>query len=275
MNSAPIFRFAQLSLSAGIPRTTVRNGHTWSRRRTAKPELSNFAPGHGEQIWVWHHLTSHQIIYSHTPQLDSNHALKQLPFIAKKSTPAKLRKDLWRPMALIQFPAGAGTAGQSAFQKLREYRRRHELEWGDEKLFRTREDAATGRLVRSTRTRKERGFAIHEQRENAIADMAAVLAGGGRGSRLWVSAAERTLVEAGGQLRGKRWSTDAPKEGSADRQLLEATVFWRDQQDKNFASEWSANVKHELFEDAKALQGAEAAEVEQVVDAATPVAKEA
>lgn len=70
MNSAPIFRFAQLSLSAGIPRTTVRNGHTWSRRRTAKPELSNFAPGHGEQIWVWHHLTSHQIIYSHTPQLD-------------------------------------------------------------------------------------------------------------------------------------------------------------------------------------------------------------
>ncbi|KAF3345837.1 Eukaryotic translation initiation factor 2 subunit gamma [Verticillium dahliae VDG2] len=231
MNSAPIFRFAQLSLSAGIPRTTVRNGHTWSRRRTAKPELSNFAPGHGEQIWVWHHLTSHQIIYSHTPQLDSNHALKQLPFIAKKSTPAKLRKDLWRPMALIQFPAGAGTAGQSAFQKLREYRRRHELEWGDEKLFRTREDAATGRL--------------------------------------------RTLVEAGGQLRGKRWSTDAPKEGSADRQLLEATVFWRDQQDKNFASEWSANVKHELFEDAKALQGAEAAEVEQVVDAATPVAKEA
>ncbi|EGY14664.1 uncharacterized protein VDAG_05828 [Verticillium dahliae VdLs.17] len=210
MNSAPIFRFAQLSLSAGIPRTTVRNGHTWSRRRTAKPELSNFAPGHGEQIWVWHHLTSHQIIYSHTPQLDSNHALKQLPFIAKKSTPAKLRKDLWRPMALIQFPAGAGTAGQSAFQKLREYRRRHELEWGDEKLFRTREDAATGRL-----------------------------------------------------------------EGSADRQLLEATVFWRDQQDKNFASEWSANVKHELFEDAKALQGAEAAEVEQVVDAATPVAKEA
>ncbi|KAF3355342.1 hypothetical protein VdG1_04175 [Verticillium dahliae VDG1] len=164
----------------------LRNGHTWSRRRTAKPELSNFAPGHGEQIWVWHHLTSHQIIYSHTPQLDSNHALKQLPFIAKKSTPAKLRKDLWRPMALIQFPAGAGTAGQSAFQKLREYRRRHELE-----------------------------------------------------------------------------------------QLLEATVFWRDQQDKNFASEWSANVKHELFEDAKALQGAEAAEVEQVVDAATPVAKEA
>ncbi|EEY20651.1 conserved hypothetical protein [Verticillium alfalfae VaMs.102] len=164
MNSTPIFRFAQLSLSAGIPRATVRNGHTWSRRRTAKPELSNFAPGHGEQIW-------------------SNHALKQLPFIAKKSTPAKLRKDLWRPMALIQFPAGAGTAGQSAFQKLREYRRRHELEWGDEKLYRTKEDAATGRLVRSTRTRKERGFAIHEQRENAIADMAAVLAGGGRGSK--------------------------------------------------------------------------------------------
>ncbi|KAG7123593.1 26S proteasome non-ATPase regulatory subunit 6 like protein [Verticillium longisporum] len=113
MNSAPIFRFAQLSLSAGIPRTTVRNGHTWSRRRTAKPELSNFAPGHGEQIWVWHHLTSHQIIYSHTPQLDSNHALKQLPFIAKKSTPAKLRKDLWRPMALIHLVGMIATKSQT------------------------------------------------------------------------------------------------------------------------------------------------------------------
>ncbi|KAM0284386.1 hypothetical protein ACHAQH_001962 [Verticillium albo-atrum] len=275
MNSAPIFRFSQLSLSAGIARTTLRNGHTWSRRRTAKPELSNFAPGHGEQIWVWHNVTSHQIIYSHTQHLDSNHALKQLPFIAKKSTPAKLRKDLWRPMALIQFPAGAGAAGQSAFQKLREYRRRHELEWGDEKLYRTTEDASTGKLVRITRTRKERGFAIHEQRENAIADMAAVLAGSGRGSRLWVSEAERALVEAGGELRGKKWSTDAPKEGSKDRQLLGATVFWRDQLDKNFASEWSANVKHELFEDAKGLQGFKAAEVEQPIETEAPAVKTA
>ncbi|ROT35902.1 hypothetical protein SODALDRAFT_362751 [Sodiomyces alkalinus F11] len=230
----------------------------------------------GEQIWVWNHLLENQIIYSHTKVLDSNHALQQLPFIAKKSKPAKLRKDLWRPMAMIQFPLGAGVAGQSAFQKLREFRRRHELEWDDSLFFETEPDPTTGEMKRvKLRSRIERGYAIHDQRANAIADMAAVLAGAGRGSRVWISPAERMMLEEGNkelenkqegevdeasssrndrivELRGKRWSPAAPREDDPDRELIKATVYWMNAQDRNYAEKWSDNVTHELFEEAKA-----------------------
>lgn len=68
MNSVPVFRFSKLSF--GVARTSIRHGHTRSRRRTPQHELTNFEPGHGEQIWVWSHLTSNQVIYSHTKQLE-------------------------------------------------------------------------------------------------------------------------------------------------------------------------------------------------------------
>ncbi|KAL2752723.1 hypothetical protein ACRALDRAFT_1072583 [Sodiomyces alcalophilus JCM 7366] len=275
MNSIPIFRFSQLSV--GVSRTTVRHGHTLPRKRTPHPELTHFPPGWGEQIWVWNHVLLKQIVYSHTKVLDSNHALQQLPFIAKKSKPAKLRKDVWRPMAMIQFPVGAGVAGQSAFQKLREFRRRHELEWDDSVLYKNTRNVTTGELTRkNTRTRIERGYAIHNQRANAIADMAAVLAGSGRGSRLWISPAERAMLEelakeepenqqegevaeASGsnsdsravELRGKRWSPTAPREDDPDRELIKATVYWMDIHDRNYAEKWSDNVTHEIFEEAR------------------------
>lgn len=68
MNSVPVFRFSQLSVS--VSKTTVRHGSVLPRRRTPKPELSNFKPGHGEQIWVWHHVNTEQVVYSHTKNLD-------------------------------------------------------------------------------------------------------------------------------------------------------------------------------------------------------------
>lgn len=178
---------------------------------------------------------------------------------------------------MIQFPVGAGVAGQSAFQKLREFRRRHELEWDDDMLLEDVRDPTTGELqYRKTRTRIDRGYAIHNQRANAIADMAAVLAGSGRGSRLWISPAERAMLEevekelenkqegeatetSDGssdsrlvELRGKRWSPAAPREDDPDRELIKATVYWMNAHDRNYAESWSDNVTHELFEEAKA-----------------------
>lgn len=68
MNSAPVFRISQLAVS--VSKTTVRHGSILPRRRVPKPELSNFAPGHGEQIWVWSHLIHNQVVYSHTRAMD-------------------------------------------------------------------------------------------------------------------------------------------------------------------------------------------------------------
>ncbi|UQC77653.1 uncharacterized protein CLUP02_03122 [Colletotrichum lupini] len=324
MNSVPVFRFSKLSF--GVARTSIRHGHTRSRRRTPQHELTNFEPGHGEQIWVWSHLTSNQVIYSHTKQLESHRALKQLPFNGKKSKPAKLRRDYWAPMALIQLPAGAGAAGQSVFQKLREFRRMHELAWEDDLLYREKRTellkpkaikpwgvkkdkaaaAAAGavddvkysvagetedadapaaedtkpaaedlvRVRRIVRNRHERSLALNDQRANSIADMAAVLAGFGRGNRLVVSGREKKAVlEEGKALEGRKWSKAPPakteivsqpgqgegevQEGAtkapAVDELLPATIYWANEDDRNFAQEWSGNVTHDLFQDAKAL----------------------
>lgn len=186
------------------------------------------------------------------PYAQSNRALRQLPFIAKKSKPAKLRRDLWQPMALIQFPSGAGVVGQNVFQKLREFRRRHELEWDDSVLYKQEQKEYTDEKQQLVRTRKERGKAIHDQRANSIADMAAVLAGAGQGSRLWINAEEKKQLEKGEEeLRGKRWTNLGPKKHDDDGRtmLCEATVYWVDEADKNFAEKWSENVAHEVLEE--------------------------
>ena len=45
-------------------------------------------------------------------------ALKQIPFNGKKLKPAKLRKDYWRTLAMIEFGQGQELVGQSVFQRL-------------------------------------------------------------------------------------------------------------------------------------------------------------
>ncbi|KAL0930974.1 mitochondrial 54S ribosomal protein mL67 [Colletotrichum truncatum] len=296
MNSVPVFRFSQLSF--GVSRTSIRHGHVQSRRRVPQPELTKFPEGHGEQIWVWSHLTSNQVIYSHTKQLDSNRALRQLPFNGKKSKPAKLRRDYWQPLALIQLPKGAGAAGQSVFQKLREFRRLHELCWDDSLLFASNATEANPEIeTKRVRGRFERGQALNDQRNNAIADMAAVLAGIGRGNRLHVSPKEKALLEQGVPLLGRKWSKIPPvptaavagKKGKAEAasklvegaatetvadsegnvvevadgpdELLPATIYWAIDTDRNFAEKWSDNVTHDLLDNAVELTAQYEAEV--------------
>lgn len=58
-------------------------------------------------------------------------------------------------------------------QKLQEFRHRHELEWGYQ----------TSKMM--AMSKRERGEVIHNQKNNAVADIAAVLAGAGRGNRMW------------------------------------------------------------------------------------------
>ncbi|CAK7274035.1 hypothetical protein SEPCBS119000_005962 [Sporothrix epigloea] len=188
--------------------TSARPIVPYKRYRQPKPELTKFAEGHGEQIWIFNHIVTNQIVYSHTPILRNNRALGQLPFNGKKTKPAKLRKDYWKPMALIQFNEGEGVVGQSVFQKLREFRRLHELSWGYQ-----REDFYA-------MDRKSLGAALNDQRSNSIADMAAVLSGAGQGNRIHV--------------RGN----------GAEAKLAEAVVFWANEQDRNIAEKWSKNVRH-------------------------------
>ncbi|ETS80455.1 hypothetical protein PFICI_07984 [Pestalotiopsis fici W106-1] len=248
---------AQLGrLSVGLSRTTIRAASTIETSPNAvevdakeaekkarkaakkaekkqKPRIEpNFEPGHGEKIWLFSHLVDGLTVYSHSPVLKANKALRQLPFNGKKLKPSKMRKDYWRPMALIQFPEGMGHIGRSVFHIMREFRMQHDLAWSDKYLVHAKSHR--------TLTRLERGERLNTaQKPNAIADMAAVLGGLGRGNKMWLPVVEGVtdLVETSGATRTN-------EESGSTEALLRTTVFWADKLDKNFAQEWPANVSH-------------------------------
>lgn len=143
-------------------------------------------------------------------------------------------------MACIRFPPGQGSAGRSVYQKLRELKHLHEVAWSDEVRYkrpdqytsqdkeRIEEKKAMGIQHRPPRSRQERGVVLNAQKTNAIADMAAVLAGQGLGNKMLLNA-------------------EATKD---DDRLLKVSVSWSNDQDKGYAQTWSDNVAHDLLEGA-------------------------
>lgn len=160
------------------------------------------------------------------------------------------------------MPKGLGVVGRSVMQKLREFRHRHELEWGwqAEELL--------------SRSKRDRGELIHNQRSNAVADIAAVLAGVGRGNRMWTdeaaaaeaeaaaseeadaesqpvgaaaqenidetTAADRSPAKSKSKSKAKAVAPTAPKT------LVKANIYWSNDLDRHWASEWSENVTHSV-----------------------------
>ncbi|KAI0453261.1 transcriptional regulation of mitochondrial recombination-domain-containing protein [Xylaria acuta] len=219
-------------------RTGVRLAHTAKRKKGERIEPS-FEPGHGEKIFVFNHFVDGMTVYSHSPVLKANHAFRQIPFNGKKLRPAKLRKDYWRPMAIIQFPDGQGEVGRSVYQRLRECKKLHEYSWDDSVLY-----GEDGRTL----TKRERGRRLNDQRANTIADMAAVLGGLGKGNKIVVADEDAEGTDAaGGEGRAESAAPVAVDEGKT---LLQATVWWTDGLDKNYACKWTKNVNHELINNA-------------------------
>jgi hypothetical protein len=225
----PRFRLAQLP---ELLRSGVRYSSTKATPSTGPSKGYAIPEGHGEQIWVYTHRKSEQIIYSFENRLNPHHDMKQIPFNGKKLKAANLRKDYWFPMASIEFPPGKGSVGRSVYQKLRELKHLHEVSWSDEIRYKRpeeytgKEKAAAkkalenGHEFKALRSRVERGHALNAQKPFSIADMAAVLSGAGRGNKIVT-------------------------EGNA---LLDVTVRWANDEDKMNAEEWSSNVTHGLLE---------------------------
>jgi hypothetical protein len=101
-----------------------------------------------------------------------------------------------------------------------------EREFSDEDRKKIAEAAKEGRTYRPRRDKKQRGLALNAQKLNAIADMAAVLGGAGPGNKVVTSKGE-----------------------DGAQQLMGVTVSWSNDQDKNYAVEWSPNVTHDVFEE--------------------------
>ncbi|KZF26922.1 hypothetical protein L228DRAFT_258277 [Xylona heveae TC161] len=128
--------------------------------------VSKTAADHGRHIFVYNNLRTNQVIYSLTRAIQNNAALRQIPFVGKKTVPAAIRKDTWQPMSILSFPSS--DQGLVAYQKLREFRKLHELQWPEDKM---RNPDNPSQLM----TKKQRAKALMNQKANSIADMAAVL----------------------------------------------------------------------------------------------------
>ncbi|KAK5663930.1 hypothetical protein OQA88_141 [Cercophora sp. LCS_1] len=192
-HSSPVCRLAfgasrvQIRLHPQIRKVTTTSPDAASTEPVESPDKStskeveerpNGQPlGHGEKLWIHHHIYEGQVIYSFSRTIDSNKGFRQLPYTGKKLLPAKLRRDYWRPLALVEFQPGLGDAGRSVFHKLREFKKRHELEWGWE-------DAEEEKRM-LTMSKHQRGKVLNNQKANAVADLAAVLSGVGKGSKMW------------------------------------------------------------------------------------------
>ena len=121
-------------------------------------------------------------------------------------------------MAMIQFSEGQGGVGRSVFQKLREFKREHELSWG----WQTKELLDQSKFHRSK--------ALNAQKANSVADMAAVLGGAGSGNKIWVIDDATENQDAQEQLR----------------KLAPATIYWANDYDAEFAQSWPENVSHQV-----------------------------
>ncbi|KFH41805.1 hypothetical protein ACRE_074750 [Hapsidospora chrysogenum ATCC 11550] len=217
----------------GLPRICLRQiSHSGKRK---EPSVGFQGPeGHGEKIWIWSHRRTDQTVYTLRDRLNDHHDLKQIPFNGKKLKPATLRKDYWSPMAIIEFPQGHGSVGRSVFQKLRELKHLHEVSWPEDMRLKTEDEYTEqdikriknakeeGRTYVPVRTKRQRGAALCAQKKNSIADMAAVLAGQGRGNKIVA--------------------------GEGEGELVPVTVNWANDQDKRYAESWSDNVTHGLVE---------------------------
>jgi hypothetical protein len=170
-----------------------------------------------------------------------------MPFNGKKTKPAKLRKDYWSPMAMIQFPEGQGAVGRSVYQKLRELKHLHEVSWTDEFRYKSpeeftdadkkkiAEEKTKGNDYKPVRSKADRGVALNAQKTNSIADMAAVLSGNGNGNGSKVLTADEATGEKG--------------------ELVKVSISWANDQDKEYAESWSENVSHDVFEQPAYISG--------------------
>jgi hypothetical protein len=239
-----------------------------ARARHVKPSSPPKESNLGRQIFIYNHLQTNQVVYSLTKSLkvshlplfhlpnpsplqsppfftntrkQNNHALRQLPYNGKKTVPAALRKDLWTPLACINFTAAeaADTAspaqqfGLKTFQKLREYRKLHETQW-PESFAR---DPKTGRTL----TRIERGRRLCDQKANSVADMAAALAAVTLRREVKEVEVEVERVGEGGKIEVER----VVKKQRVVEPLVRATVQWRDLLDAEFAERWPKTVVHD------------------------------
>ncbi|KAK8209362.1 transcriptional regulation of mitochondrial recombination-domain-containing protein [Phyllosticta capitalensis] len=129
------------------------------------------------QVFVYCNFRTNQTLYSLNERVLRHSHLKQLHYAGKKTLPAKLRKDVWRPLAVVTLPFEK--QARDAYQKLVDFKKLHELYWDQNEakdwgvLPEEKQKELVGRKVMPNK--KERAKIIMDQKANSIADIAKVM----------------------------------------------------------------------------------------------------
>lgn len=124
------------------------------------------------QVFVYCHFRTNQTLYSLNDRVLRGSHLQQLPFAGKKTLPSKLRKDVWRPLAVVTLPFEK--QAQDAYLKLLDFKKLHELYWKENKDWGALPEEKQKKLQDKNRmpSKKERAKIIMDQKANSIAAIA-------------------------------------------------------------------------------------------------------
>ncbi|KAJ5269175.1 hypothetical protein N7505_004933 [Penicillium chrysogenum] len=144
---------------------------------------------HGKNIFVYNNIRTKQVVYSLTRYLEKSNLLKQCVNHGKKTVPATVRKDMWVPYFSLHF--NEAQVGLNVYNYLRQFALLRQLSPPKEMITVTKEyldskrpvdlrdqkqwdKENTGR-VGQIMMKKERAYALMNQKATAIADVAFVL----------------------------------------------------------------------------------------------------
>ncbi|KAJ5782717.1 hypothetical protein N7457_004491 [Penicillium paradoxum] len=144
---------------------------------------------HGKNIFVYQHLRTKQVVYSLTRYLEKNNLIKQCVNHGKKTIPSTIRKDMWAPYFSVHF--NEAQVGLNVYNHLRQFALLRQLSPPKEMITVTKEyldskrptdlrdqkqwDKENMGRVGQIMMKKERAYALMNQKATSIADVAFVL----------------------------------------------------------------------------------------------------
>jgi hypothetical protein len=118
----------------------------------------------GMNIYAFKHIHTKQVVYSLTANMQESKIMPQLVFHGKKTVPAEIRPDMWRPYFAVHFPddAAGRRVGLHAYLSLRKLSLQRQLNPPKGLLFTTAEDVELARKQAGDPTNLHRSLMQHK-----------------------------------------------------------------------------------------------------------------
>ncbi|KAJ5367559.1 hypothetical protein N7541_001500 [Penicillium brevicompactum] len=260
------------------PSSNAYRDHQDKEGRRLQKALNSLS--HGQNIFVYQHLRTKQVVYSLTRYLEKANVLKQCVYHGKKTVPAEVRKDMWAPYFSVHF--NEAQVGLNVYNLLRQFALLRQLSPPKEMITVTKEfldskrptdprdqkewdDHNMGRLGHIMK-KKERAKVLMDQKATSIADVAfalekhtlAITEGipgytksgyktlkARKRRRAALKAAEKLAEERAGNISALEEQLQAEIRADLSKpETQQVKILWQDLYDAQYAKEWPEFITH-------------------------------